>query len=151
MRSNRPLVWFAVALAVSGCFGARHASGPSLNDEVKVGELEFTVTAINLGVPTTGHRTAQGVFVVVTLMVENVSDRPRSVYCQDQTLKDPAGRRYGNALNLDSPADLVIVGPGTKTLIRCAFDVPSGTLPAAIELRDSPYPKAVDVTLLGGS
>ena len=45
---------------------------------------------------------------------------------------------------------LVSLGPGTKALVKCAFDVPSGTLPAAIELRDSPYSRGVSVTLLGG-
>lgn len=137
-------------LATSGCFGARHASAPSLNDEVRIGALAFTVTAINLGVPKTVHRAAQGVFVVVNLMVNNVGDRPRSVSCQDQTLKDPAGKRYENAVNVDSPGDLVRVGPGAKVLIKCAFDVPTGALPAAIELRDSPYSRGVTVTLLGG-
>ncbi|WP_310785761.1 DUF4352 domain-containing protein [Mycobacterium sp. Z3061] len=150
VRSNTAVVWTVAALAASGCLGAQHASNPSLNDEVRVGDLAFTVTAINLGVPQTGHRTAQGVFVVVNLAVGNKGDRPRSVYCQDQTLRDPAGKRYGNAMNLDSPADLVTVGPGNRVLVKCAFDVPTGTLPAAIELRDSQYSKGVRVTLLGG-
>lgn len=150
MRSNAAVVWTLAALAASGCLGAPHPSDPSLNDEVRVGDLAFTVTAINLGVPQTGHRTAQGVFVVVDLAVGNTGERPRSVYCQDQTLRDSAGKRYGNAMNLDSPADLFTVGPGSKMLVKCAFDVPTGTLPAAIELRDSQYSKGVRVTLLGG-
>lgn len=150
MRSNAGLVWILVAVTASGCFGARHDSAPSLNDEVRLGELAFTVTTINLGVPTTGHRTAQGVFVVVNLKVQNVGDRPRSVFCQDQTLRDRAGKRYTNVVNLDSPGDLVRVGPGTTVLVKCAFDVPSGALPAAIELRDSPYSRGVTVMLLGG-
>lgn len=153
MRSNTAVVWTLAALvapAASGCLGVPHASNPSLNDEVRVGDLAFTVTAINLGVPQTSHRTAQGVFAVVNLAVGNKGDRPRSVYCQDQTLRDPAGKSYGNAMNLDSPADLVTVGPGKKVLVKCAFDVPTGTLPAAIELRDSQYSKGVRVALLGG-
>lgn len=150
MRSDTGLVWMMVALTTAGCLGARHASAPSLGDEVRIGDLVFTVTSINLGVPQTGHRTAQGVFVVVNLMVENKGDRQRSVYCQDQTLRDRAGRSYGNAANLDSPADLARVGSGTKVLVKCAFDVPTGTLPTAIELRDSQYSKGVRVTLLGG-
>jgi len=150
VRGNRPLVWIAVALATSGCLGAGHTSAPSLNDEVRIGDLAFTVTAINIGVAQTGHRSAQGVFVIVNVMVDNKGDRPRSLFCQDQTLKDHAGKRYTNAVNLDSAADLVSLGPGTKALVKCAFDVPSGTLPAAIELRDSPYSRGVSVTLMGG-
>jgi hypothetical protein len=149
VRSNRHVVWFVIAFAVSGCFGVRHTSAPSFNDQVRVGELAFTVTAINLGVPKTGHRTAQGVFVVVNLMVENKGDRPRSVHCQDQILGDSAGKKYENAVNVDAAEDLVRVGPAAKVLFKCAFDVPSGMLPAAIELHDSPYHRGVDVTLLG--
>ncbi|MBI2699391.1 hypothetical protein A9W98_01605 [Mycobacterium gordonae] len=150
MRRNTALAWILVALAASGCLGARHASAPSINDEVRVGELAFTVTSINLGVPATGHRTAQGVFHVVNLMIQNKGDRPRSVFCQDQTLRDPAGKRYTNVANIESPGDLVRIDPGAKVLVKCAFDVPSGTLPAAIELRDSPYSRGVTVRLLGG-
>lgn len=137
-----------VALAASGCLGARHTSAPSLNDEVLVGELAFTVTALSLGVPTTGYRSAQGVFVVVNLMVQNKGDRPRSVYCQDQVLRDAAGKKYDNAVSVESRE--VTVAPGNKTLLKCAFDVPNGTLPAAVELHDSPYSRGATVALLGG-
>lgn len=107
------------------------------------------MTAINLGVPKTGHRSAQGVFLVVNLTVGNKGDRPRSVYCQDQILRDSAGKKYENAVNVDSAEDLVRVGPAAKVLFKCAFDVPSGMLPATIELHDRRITGGLDVTLLG--
>ena len=133
---------------VTGCLGSSHSSNPGINDEVRDGHFAFTVTAINVGVPKTGDRTAQGTFVVVNLMVKNISGAPRAVYCQNQTLRDFAGKKYDDAVNLNSREDRVNIDPGDRVHITCAFDVQRGALPAAIELRDSPYTRGVRVTLL---
>lgn len=121
-----------------------------MNDEVRDGTLAFTVTAIHLGVPETGHRTAQGVFVVVNLMVKNDGPTPRAVYCQDQMLTDFSGKNYEHAFNLDSPNDRTNIEAGKQVLVTCAFDVPKAMLPASITLRASQFSHGVRVALMAG-
>ncbi|CAM3094161.1 hypothetical protein BST27_03395 [Mycobacterium intermedium] len=125
-----------------------HDAGPSLSDEVRVGKFMFTVTAISLGVPKTGSRTAQGTFVIVNLRVRNMVAVPQPVYCQDQTLKDRNGRRYDNAVNLDRNGDRTVIQPGKAVQVKCAFDVRKDSLPETITLRDSQYTSGVTVSLL---
>lgn len=144
----RGLACLAAAALVSGCLSPRHISGPTLNDEVRVGNFAFTVTALHLGVPKTGSRTAQGAFVVVNLRVKNIGAVERSVYCQDQTLRDQAGRKYDNAVNVGSREDRVEIKPGKQVLVTCAFDLPTGTLPATLTVRDSQYARGATVALL---
>lgn len=145
----RVVAGVAAAALVSGCLGVPHSSGPSLGNEVRDGDFAFTVSAIDLGLTKAGNRTAQGVFVVVNLLVRNVGPGARSVYCQDQILRDAAGKRYENAVVVDTRVDQVRIEPGKQALVRCAFDVPTGTLPAAIEVRASQFSRGVRVTLLG--
>ena len=140
-------ILLAVVTVVSGC-ASRHISGPTLNDEVRDGDFAFTVTALHLGVPRTGSRTAEGVFVVVNLTVRNVGAVERRVYCLNQTLRDRAGKKYDNALNIDSPEDRVSVEPGRQVHLTCAFDVPTGALPASLTVRYPQFTSGATITLL---
>ncbi|MCV7196951.1 DUF4352 domain-containing protein [Mycobacterium angelicum] len=151
MRITPASALVAVAIVVSGCLSWVHSSAPtaSLNDEVRDGNFAFTVTVIDLGVQKIGYQAPQGVFVVVHLMVKNIGKLPRTVYCQNQTLRDQAGRKYDNALTVGSREDQININPGSQVHVRCAFDVPVGTLPATLQVRDSPYSKGAIVTLLG--
>lgn len=150
VRAVRAACCVVAAMLVSGCLGTTHRSGPSFGDEVRDGDFAFTVTSISLGVPKTGNRTAQGVFVVVNLTVKNVGTGPRSVYCQNQTLRDPAGKRYENGVAIGDDEDQLRIKPGKAAHVTCAFDVPTSTLPAVIEVRDSQFSRGVRVTLFGG-
>jgi hypothetical protein len=143
----------ALTTSVTGCLGSvHHSSGTaSLNEEVRDGNFAFTVTAVNIGVPKTGHQTAQGVFVVFQIMVKNVGDAPRTVYCQNQRLKDQAGKTYDNAVSIVGREGQAVINPGKEVHVTCAFDVPAGTLPAAIVVHDSAYSRGVTVEVLGGS
>ena len=136
-----------VAASITGCHASRNGT-TSLNDEVRDGDFAFTVTAINLGVPETGNRTAQGVFVVVHLMVRNISGGPRSVHCQNQVLKDFAGKKYDNAVNIGNRDDLTTIEPGRRVHVTCAFDVPTGALPSTLQVHDAPYSRGATVALL---
>ena len=147
-RWRSTVVVIAVAASITGCQGSRHGATPSLDDEVRDGDFAFTVTAINLGVPETGNRTAQGVFVVTHLMVRNISDWTRSVYCRNQILKDFVGKYYDNAVNIGSRDDLTTIEPGRQVHVTCAFDVPTGALPASLQVHDAPYSRGVAVKLL---
>ena len=145
----RKIPALAVTTLVTGCLGPGPSSSPSLNEEVRDGNFAFTVTAVNIGVPKTGYQTAQGVFVVFQIMVKNVGDAPRTVYCQNQRLKDQAGKTYDDAVSIVGREGEANVSPGREVHITCAFDVPKGTLPAAIVVHDSPYSKGVKVQVLG--
>jgi hypothetical protein len=142
------VVVIAVAASITGCHGSRRGATPSLNDEVRDGDFAFTVTAINLGVPQTGNQAAQGVFVVVHLMVRNISGGARSVYCQNQILQDFAGKNYDNAVNVGSREDLTTIEPGRQVHVTCAFDAPTGALPASLRVHDARYSRGATVKLL---
>jgi hypothetical protein len=144
------VVVLAATAMVTGCLSSVHSSSPtaSLNDEVRVGAFAFTVGSVNIGTPKIGIRTAQGVFVVVQFTAKNISDTPRSVYCQNQKLKDLAGRTFDDAVNVGNGEDLLNVNPGKQVRFGCAFDVPKGTLPGTVEIHDSAYSKGVPVTVL---
>jgi hypothetical protein len=140
----------AVIISATGCLGSVHTSAhtASVNDEVRVGAFVFTVTSVNIGAPNIGIRTAQGVFVVVQFTAKNIGDTPRSVYCQNQKLKDLSGRTYDDAVNVGSGEELLSINPGKQVRFSCAFDVPKGTLPGTVEIHDSAYSKGVPVTVL---
>jgi Domain of unknown function (DUF4352) len=136
----------AATTSVTGCLGSSATRG--LGDEVHDGQFAFTVTAIDLGVPNIGSKTAQGVFVVVDLTVKNLSDIERTVYCQNQKLKDLAGKTYDDAVTVGSRENLININPGKQVHVKCAFDVPVGTLPSTIEVHDSPYSSGAAVQVL---
>jgi Domain of unknown function (DUF4352) len=141
---------FAAAISVTGCLGSLHSSSAtaSLNDEVHVGAFAFTVRSVDIGTPTIGIKAAQGVYVVVRFTVKNIGDTPRSVYCQNQKIKDLAGKTYDDAVNVGSGEDLFNINPGREIRFSCAFDVPKDTLPGTVEVHDSAYSKGVAVTVL---
>jgi hypothetical protein len=132
----------------TGCLGPERGSTASLNQEVRDGGFAFTVTSVDLGTPTIGHLNAQGVYVLVDLSVKNIGDAARTVYCQDQQLKDLAGRTYDNAVTVGAADDLTNIKPGGQARATCAFDVPKGALPGAVVVHGSAYSKGVTVTVL---
>jgi Domain of unknown function (DUF4352) len=113
--------------------------------------LAFTVTKVELGQPKIGYRTAQGTFVVVSMTVKNIGDGLRTVYCQNQRLTDLRGRTYDNAVPVGAGEDMINIKPGKQVDVRCAFDVPVGTLAGAVEVHDQAYSAGVTVTVLGGA
>jgi hypothetical protein len=145
----------AAGLVVAGCDddSARqpvYGSAPtvSLNEPVDVGAFAFTVTSVELGQPKIGSRTAQGTFVVVDIAVDNIGDGPRTVYCQNQVLKDLTGRRYENGVTVGAADDMVSIKPGNRVDFQCAFDVPVGTLAGAVEVHDTAYSAGATVRVL---
>jgi hypothetical protein len=111
---------------VTSCLSSVHSSSPtaSLNEEVHVGTFAVTVTAVDLGRPKVGYQIAQGVFVIVDSRVKNIGDAPRTADCQNQKLKDLAGKTYADRVNVGAGEDLINVKPGQQVQLSCAFDVP---------------------------
>jgi hypothetical protein len=150
MRS-RALAVLAVATAVTGCQTSLQSSSPtfSLNQEVRDGKFAFIVTRVNISAPNIGIHTAQGTFVVVDITVQNIGDEPRTMYCQNQKLKDLAGKTYDDAVIVGGGEDAININPGKKVGVTCAFDVPRGTLTAAVEVHDRANSPGAAVQVLG--
>jgi hypothetical protein len=132
--------------------GQRTALGSAptvgLNEAVDVGSFAFTVTTVELAQPKIGYRAAEGTFVVVDITARNIGDGLRSVYCQNQVLKDLAGKRFDNGVTIGPGDDMVNIKPGNRAKFRCAFDVPVGTLAGAVEVHDTAYSAGATVKVL---
>jgi hypothetical protein len=141
----------AITTSVTGCHSSVPSSHPtvSLNQEVHDGNLAFTVTRVDIGTASIGVQTAQGVFVIADITVKNIADEPRTAYCQNQKLKDLAGKTYDDAVTVGGGEDLVNIKPGKQVRFTCAFDVPKGTLPSAIEVHDRTHSPGATVKVLG--
>lgn len=84
---------------------------------------------------------ADGVFVVVTVAVRNAGSATHTFVDRDQTLIDSRGRQFAVSMaaniygNLDVPSTKM--APGEQLEVDLAFDVPVGTVPRSIVLRES--------------
>jgi len=123
---------------------------------VRDGKFEFRVLdmqrAAQAGDPSNPFMIAkpQGEFIILTLSVRNIGDRPQSYFGSNQTLIDTAGREYG----ADSKADMWMndgimadINPGNAIQVRVAFDVPPGTQPAELEVHDSMFSGGAKIRL----
>lgn len=154
----------AIALvgSLTGCLDSAR-SGPAqgsgqdsrptvaLSEQVRDGDFVFTVMRVELAAAQIGLHKAEGVFVVVDITAKNVGEDNRTVYCQDQQIKDLAGRTYDNAVTVGADEDMIGVKPGSRVDFECAFDVPTGTLTAAVLVHDSTYSRGATVTVLSTS
>ncbi|WP_280398076.1 DUF4352 domain-containing protein [Nocardia carnea] len=122
--------------------------------EVRDGKFAFVVTEVELAVKTVGgdylSKTAQGEFVLVHIDVTNTSDQPQSYFGSNQKLIDAQGREFAN----DTEAEIYLnddvytdINPGNKFSVILAFDVPVGTIPAALEFHDSAFSGGVQVAV----
>jgi hypothetical protein len=142
----------ALAISVTSCSTSALHSAPEtvgLTEPVRDGTFVFTVMQVDIGEPILGLAHPQGVFVFVRLRAKNIGDDPENLYCQYQGLKDLAGRTYDDAVNGHAGDDAVHVDPGKQVDVMCAFDVPPGTLPAAVQVREFEYSAGATVTVLG--
>ncbi|MFF2550274.1 DUF4352 domain-containing protein [Nocardia sp. NPDC058058] len=123
--------------------------------EVRDGKFAFIVTAVDPAVATLGdneilRKTAQGEYVVVHVDITNTGDKAQSYFGDNQKLIDDQGKQYSN----DTAAELAVntsltaeINPGNKLSVSIPFDVPKGTVPAAIELHDSAFSGGARVAL----
>lgn len=133
------------------------AGGTSTVGFVGDGNLAFAVTDVEqrdiAGDPAApGYFvTAKGVYVVVSLRIRNVGNRPVTLVDSDQTLVDATGRSFATdrAANIydnrEVPSTRIV--PGGELRVRLAFDVPVGTQPREIVLRESASSAGVVVAL----
>lgn len=114
---------------------------------VRDGTMEFAA----LGVTTTQRAgdpadpglsvDARGVFVVVTLSIRNTGEKTVTFIDRYQKLVDDAGRTFdiSNAADIYGNRDVpsTKINPGDGLVVRIFFDVPVGTVPASLTLRES--------------
>ena len=154
---------FIVAAPLSACAarttvtGTPSAEGTSTGGFVRDGNLAFEVTDVEqrdiAGDPAApGYFVdAKGVYVVVSLRIRNVGNRPVTLVDNDQTLVDATGRSFATdrAANIydnrEVPSTRIV--PGGELRVRLAFDVPVGTQPREIVLRESASSAGVVVAL----
>lgn len=155
-------VALAVALALTGC-GATSTSGnsaagssagssteaatPGLNVPVTVGAFEFTALAAADAGATVGasplEQTAQGSYFRLDLKIANVGDGPETFIVNYVTLEDADGKTYdADALATlyaggDSQAWVAAINPGNAVEGPLLFDLPAGTQPVKLLVRDS--------------
>jgi Domain of unknown function (DUF4352) len=141
----------AAATSLTACMGPLHDTTPAagLNEVVREGRFAFTVKSVDMGVPKVGRRTAEGVFVVVQIAVRNIGDDLRSVYCQNQRLKDLAGKTYHDGVTVGGAENMSNIKPGKEAQFECAFDVRVATLPGVVDVHDLAFSRGVAVTVLG--
>ncbi|MFC4375250.1 DUF4352 domain-containing protein [Nocardia halotolerans] len=132
----------------------RSSAAPA-GTEVRDGKFGFTVTAVDPPVRTVGdneflQQTAQGEFILVSVDVTNTSDVAQHYFGSDQKLIDDQGREYAN----DTAAELnfndqlsAAINPGNNVSMVLVFDVPPGTVPAAVEFHDSAFSNGARVAL----
>lgn len=131
---------------------------PGINDVVRDGKFEFTVTGIEDGVAEVGDEyfgeTAQGSYTLVTMTVENIGDEAQSFFSENITATDSQGRE----LSSDSMASFYAtkdgeaafyeeVNPGNGITVTIAFDVAKGESMETITLHDSAFSGGVTVHL----
>ncbi|MFD7846595.1 DUF4352 domain-containing protein [Nocardia sp. NPDC059764] len=112
---------------------------------VRDGKFSFAVTRVDPPITTVGtseilKRDAQGEFVLVYVDITNVGNQKQSFFGDNQKLIDEHGKEFSNdsgaALNVNKDL-LSEINPGNKLSAVLVFDVPKGTVPAAIEFHDS--------------
>ena len=159
----------AMMVAVAGCginsrtvAGTGAAAQPSaaasrIGSPVRDGAFEFAVLDVSqvhqVGDPKDPGLsiTAKGVFVVVTLSIRNVGNAAVTFFDNYQTLIDSGGNRYSASMAADIYGNLGIhstkIAPGDQLVVHIAFDVPEGTVPANLSLRESSSSSGVTVPI----
>lgn len=126
-----------------------------IGSPVRDGKFEFTVTAIEPGVPQVGSdefgQKAQGQFVLVRLTIQNIGDEAQFFHGSFQKAFDAQGREFsadgGAAIYLeDSNSFLNEINPGNTVNGTLVFDMPLDAAIAKLELHDSLFSGGVTVT-----
>jgi len=130
----------------------------TLSTPVRDGKFEFVVRSVEPGLSEVGdnpflNQKAQGQFVIVTLSVQNIGDRPQGFSPSNQKLFDTAGRSFETdtsaqiALDNNDIAVWDNINPGNTVDVSLVYDMPVGAVPASIELHDSMFSGGVTVNL----
>ena len=159
-RKPAPWTWIAAVLAVVLAGGAlayylvsRDAeptvttSGGQLNKPTKDGRFVFTVTGVRCGVDKVGDDVSkvepEGSFCLVDIAVRNGATTAANFDSSAQRAYDGDGDEFPTDMqaavlaNNGGQAFLDSIYPGGQVTGTLVFDVPEGTTPAAVVLRES--------------
>ena len=157
----------AMMVAAAGCgMSSRTVTGTGIATQASAstsraggsgrdGAFEFTVLDVvqahQVGDPKDPGLsiTAKGVFVVVTLSIRNVGNAALTFFDSYQELIDSRGNRYSTSMAADIYGNLGIrsttIAPGNELVVHIAFDLPIGTVPTNLSLRESNSSSGVTV------
>jgi len=148
--SSRTVTGTGIATQASTTSSGTGGSGP-----VRDGAFEFAVLDVaqvhQVGDPKDPGLfiIAKGVFVAVTLSIRNVGNAALTFFDSYQELIDSSGNRYSTSMAADIYGNLNIrsttIAPGDGLVVHIAFDVPAGTVPTNLSLRESNSSSGVTV------
>jgi hypothetical protein len=133
------------------------AKAVGLNQAVRDGKFEFTVTGVDCSKTTLGSdpvsTNAQGVFCLASVNVKNIGDEAQTLDAMSQYGYDAQGKKYstdtGAAIYLPNGGDALFnqLNPGSSVDGTLIYDVPTGTTLTKLELHDSALSGGVTVNL----
>jgi hypothetical protein len=138
------------AASTSGDDAGSSTEPAGLNEPVRDGRFEFTVTGVDCSRTTLGTVRAEGVFCLVSVRVQNISDQPQTLDATSQRAYDAQQNEYTahpQATLAESPALFAQLDTGAEVDGRLVFDVPAGTRLTQIELHDSAFSGGATVGL----
>ena len=149
--------WTSTTVEGTGTAASVEARARSGSPAVRDGGFAFAVSDVSrarqVGDPKDPGRsvTARGVFVVVTLAIDNVGSAPLTFFDRDQTLIDDSGRAFSTSMAANIYGNPGIrsttIDPGDGLVVRISFDVPTDTVPRDLILRGSSSSAGVPVVL----
>ena len=166
MRRTTILILVAVSAVALACgsgskSGGSAAKSPAslagMNQPVRDGKFEFTVSGVQCGVTKVGtdvlNKTAQGQFCEIAVTVKNIGKEAQTFDGSAQKARDAGGTEYSNDAvaetyaNSASQTFLEQINPGNQVKGMLVFDVPTNVKLARLRLHDSPFSNGVDVAL----
>jgi hypothetical protein len=145
------------AAGSGGDSSSEAAQAAGLNQAVRDGKFEFTVTGMDCSKNTLGtdpmSTQASGVFCLVNVNVSNIGNEAQTLDATSQVAYDAAGRKYSTdteaSFYLEDAGSALFeqLNPGTSVQGVLVFDVPAGTQLTTLELHDSMFSGGVNVTL----
>lgn len=143
--------------STSGGASSSGAKAVGLNQPVKDGKFQFTVTGIDCSKNTIGvdpvSTKANGTFCIVSMTVQNIGNQAQTLDATSQYGYDAQGKKYST----DTKSEFYLpnaggalfnqLNPGSSVTGQIVYDVPAGTKLTKLELHDSVLSGGVDVNL----
>jgi hypothetical protein len=132
------------------------SSDPGIGQPAADGDFSFVVNGVDCSLTEIGTEyfssKAQGQFCVVDVTITNIGDEAQSFFGDNATLFNAEEQEFSAdseaAIYLDDSSSLYEeINPGNTLNSKVVFDVPTGTVPTAIELHDSAFSGGVTVKL----
>lgn len=127
-----------------------------IGTSVRDGDFEFVVQGVEAGKAEIGGEylstKAQGQFVLVTVQVTNIGDKPGTFFGSNAKAVDSQGRGVSASTEAaiyleDSNSLYEEINPGNSVTGTIVFDVPTGTSLDSIQLHDSMFSDGATVKL----